>query len=91
MKSLACFACVALLFCGVSAKAEPKPEYLASFDPAKGFKPAQRDLTEVFLQIAGSLEANGSPEFEEIFNEYSRFVCRAAFAMTGRHENAEET
>jgi len=39
-----------------------KPEYLESYTPAKGFKPAQRDLTEVFLQLAGSLEAHGSPE-----------------------------
>ena len=39
-----------------------KPEYLASFDPAKGFKSAQSDLTEIFLQIAGSLEYYGSPE-----------------------------
>ena len=39
-----------------------KPEYLTSFDPAKGFKPAQTDLTEIFLQIAGSLEYYGSPE-----------------------------
>ncbi len=39
-----------------------QPEYLASFDPAKGFKPAQSDLTEIFLQIAGSLEYCGSPE-----------------------------
>lgn len=38
-----------------------RPEYLDSFDQAKGFKPAQRDLTEVFLQIAGSLENYGSP------------------------------
>ena len=45
-----------------STKAADKPEYLASFDPAKGFKPAQSDLTEVFLQIAGSLEAYGTPE-----------------------------
>ena len=33
-----------------------KPEYPASFDPAQGFRPAQADLTEVFLQIAASLE-----------------------------------
>jgi len=44
-----------------TASAAEKPEYLASFDPAKGFKPAQRDLTEIFLQIAGSLEYYGSP------------------------------
>jgi hypothetical protein len=46
---------------GMAAPAE-KPEYLASFDPAKGFKPAQSDLTEIYLQIAGSLEYYGSPE-----------------------------
>ena len=34
----------------------------ASFDSAKGFKLAQRDLTEIFLQLAGSLEFYGSPE-----------------------------
>lgn len=45
---------------GMAATAD-KPEYLASFDPAKGFKPAQGDLTEIFLQIAGSLEYYGSP------------------------------
>jgi hypothetical protein len=38
------------------------PEYLASFDPAKGFKSAQTDLTAIFLQLAGSLELYGSPE-----------------------------
>ncbi len=52
----------AVLACQSFAVADDKPEYLASFDPAKGFKPAQRDLTEIFLQIAGSLEQYGSPE-----------------------------
>ena len=42
--------------------AADKPEYVMSFDPAKGFKPAQSDLTEVFSQIAGSLQYYGSPE-----------------------------
>jgi hypothetical protein len=46
----------------VSADPQGRPEYLQSFDPAKGFKPAQTDLTEIFLQLAGSLEAYGSPE-----------------------------
>lgn len=41
--------------------AAPK-EQATSFDSAKGFKPAQRDLTEIFLQLAGSLEFYGSPE-----------------------------
>lgn len=39
-----------------------QPEYLQSFDPAKGFKPAQRNLTEIYLQLAGSLEHFGTPE-----------------------------
>ena len=54
-----------LAICGrvlPNATAADKPEYLASFNPGKGFKPAQSDLTEVFLQIAGSLEYYGSPE-----------------------------
>ena len=46
----------------VLTRVADRPEYVASFDPAKGFKPAQRDLTEVFLQLAGSLEQFGSPE-----------------------------
>lgn len=46
---------------GPRAIAADQPEYVTSFDPAKGFKPAQTDLTEIFLQIAGSLECYGSP------------------------------
>jgi RNA polymerase sigma-70 factor (ECF subfamily) len=29
-------------------------------------------------------------EFQEIFNAYSRFVYRTAYAVTGRHEDAED-
>ena len=61
----AALACVGwlMIVCHTVALADDKqPEYLASFDPAKGFKPAQSDLTEVFLQLAGSLEYYGSPE-----------------------------
>lgn len=56
-----------------TSAAEP-PEYLASFDPVKGFKPAQRDLTEVFLQLAGSLEAYGNPEpyLRHVVTEHAR-------------------
>lgn len=36
------------------------------------------------------IEATGSREFEEIFNEYSRFVYRIAYAVIGRHEDAED-
>jgi hypothetical protein len=45
-----------------TASSAQQPEYLQHFDPAKGFKPAQANLTEIFLQIAGSLEFYGSPE-----------------------------
>ena len=38
------------------------PEYLAYYNPTKGFKPAQTNLTNIFLQAAGSLECKGSPE-----------------------------
>lgn len=52
------FAFIALL----TARGADRPEFFDSFDPAKGFKPAQDNLTQVFLQIAGSLEHHGSPE-----------------------------
>lgn len=50
------------MYVAAGVRAADTPEYLESFNPAAGFKPAQRDLTEIFLQIAGSLEANGTPE-----------------------------
>lgn len=54
---------ITVLFCLlVGDSAADKPEHLASYNPGKGFKSAQRDLSEVFLQLAGSLEAHGSPE-----------------------------
>ena len=62
MKTLLTFVASLLLVCQTTSFAADRPEYLASFDPAKGFKPAQTDLTEIFLQIAGSLECYGSPE-----------------------------
>jgi hypothetical protein len=42
--------------------AENAPESLRFFDPSKGFKSAQSNLTEAFLQAAASLEHFGSPE-----------------------------
>jgi hypothetical protein len=50
------------------------PEYLSSYDPGKGFRPAQRDLTEVFRQLAGSLESSGSPEpyLRHVASEHNR-------------------
>jgi len=44
------------------------------FDPDVGFKPAQTNLTEIFLQIAGSLEHYGhpGPYMRHIKNEHRR-------------------
>lgn len=50
------------LFLGVfDTTAQVKHSDIDYFDPAKGFKPAQKDLTEVFLQMATSLKYYGSP------------------------------
>lgn len=67
-------AAIAIVCLLAGAVAADKPEYLASFDPAKGFKPAQDNLTQVFLQIAGSLEHYGSPEpyLRHIAKEHGR-------------------
>ena len=58
----------------IAAHGADKPEYLDSFNSRKGFKPAQRDLTEVFLQLAGSLEEFGSPEpyLRHVAQEHAR-------------------
>lgn len=55
-------------------------EYLPFYNPAKGFKPAQADLTEIFLQLAGSLEANASPE------PYIRHVLTEQQRISKRYE-----
>jgi hypothetical protein len=62
MKTMLALAIGLVLGCRTLVLANQPPEYLQSFDPQKGFRPAQKDLTEIFLQIAGSLEFYGSPE-----------------------------
>lgn len=62
MKTIIALTIGLVLGCRTLVLANQPPEYLQSFDPQKGFKPAQKDLTEIFLQIAGSLEFYGSPE-----------------------------
>jgi len=44
---------VAVSLGGLTNASEKQPEYLQLFDPAKDFKPALRDLTEVFPELAG--------------------------------------
>ena len=46
----------------VFSQDQGKPPSTAFYNPEKGFKPAQTNLTEIFLQLAGSLEHHGSPE-----------------------------
>ncbi len=74
MKTIAALLIGLLLAGQTFLLAGDQPEYLQSFDPAKGFKPAQRDLTEIFLQLAGSLEFYGSPEpyLRHMQKEHSR-------------------
>ncbi|MES2659505.1 MAG: hypothetical protein V4689_12880 [Verrucomicrobiota bacterium] len=60
------------------ASAEDAPAYQAYFDPAKGFKPAQRSFQKIFLQMAGSLEASGTPEpyFRHVMAQYVRIDAK---------------
>jgi hypothetical protein len=60
------------------AAAEDAPAYQANFDPAKGFKPAQRSFQKIFLQMAESFESNGSPEpyFRHLMAEYVRIDAK---------------
>jgi|GEM_PF-3342982 len=62
MKPFTTLAVICCFFCRLSLVGAEPAEYLRYFDPAKGFRPAQVNLTNVFLQAAGSLECNGSPE-----------------------------
>ena len=57
----------------------------AHYQPAKGFRPAQTNLSEIFLQIAGSLESEGSPApyFRHIQAEAKR-IAGLYKAKTGR-------
>ena len=60
-----------------------------SFDPAKGFKPAQRDLTEIYLQLAESLQVYGSPVpyLRHVKGEHDRI--RALYRMKFGREPAD--
>lgn len=66
---------VFLLIWALIGRAAP-PEDHESFDPAKSFKPAQRSLTQIYLQLAGSLEACGSPMpyWQHVAAEHARIA-----------------
>lgn len=61
--------------------AEPLP-CTEHFNPANGFKPAQRNLTAIFLQMAGSLEHFGTPE------PYMRHVLAEHVRIDARYKKA---
>lgn len=69
----------------VSAQDTAEQTYSARYDPAKGFKPAQVNLTAIMLQIAGSLEVYGSPEpyLRHMQKEHER-VSRLFEQKTGK-------
>ena len=47
-------------------------------------------IEDMHIVATPEAETTGKLEFEEIFNAYSRFVYRTAYAVTGRHEDAED-
>ncbi len=76
-----------MLFClsHLSIRAEEQEPYAPHFNPATGFKPAQRSLTHVFLQMAGSLEHFGTPEpyIRHVMAEHARIDAKYKLA-TGK-------
>ena len=62
MKTLAALSAGIVLAANALLAANPSAEQLSSESSGNSFKPAQRDLTKVFLQIGSSLEQYGSPE-----------------------------
>ena len=77
--------CALLVCLPAAAQNSSNPAYVAFYNPAKGFKPAQPNLTEIFLQIAGSLEYSGSPEayLRHMQQEHAR-ISRKFAAVTGQ-------
>jgi hypothetical protein len=78
MKTILALTTSLMLGCRTLVFANQPPEYLQSFDPQKGFKPAQKDLTEIYLQIAGSLEFYGSPApyLRHMASEHTRIEAK---------------
>ncbi len=73
MKTVALF--IGLLFASaMPGHMQELPAYTDAFNPSRGFRPAQRSLSQIYLQIAGSLEQFGSPEpyLRHIANEHAR-------------------
>jgi hypothetical protein len=67
-----------LIFSCSMTKAEEPAPYAPYFNPVKGFKPAQRSLADIFLQLAGSLEHFGTPEpyIRHVLAEHERIDAK---------------
>ena len=78
MKTIFAILIAAVFASQAPALAGEQPEYLQSFNPTNGFKPAQKNLTEIFLQLAGSLEFYGSPEpyMRHVKSEHARIEAK---------------
>lgn len=85
MKRLLALACLIVAVLQPKLSAGDAPEYLRYFDPSSGFKSAQPSLTQIFLQIAGSLESTGSPEgyIRHMQQEHER-ISKKFSATTGQ-------
>lgn len=81
-----------LWFSHLRIRAEDQTPYAPYFNPANGFKPAQRDLTKIFLQMAGSLEHFGTPEpyIRHVLAEHTRIAAKYKSA-TGKDDTALPT
>lgn len=87
---IACAVAVCALFMTTAVAEDAKsPEYLRFYNPDTGFKPARANLTEIFLQVAGSLEAHGSPEpyLRHMQKEHERVSAKFAAKTGKRHQS----
>jgi len=87
---MACAAAVCALFMTTAVAEKAKaPEYLRFYSPDAGFKPAGTNLTEIFLQLAGSLEAHGSPEpyLRHMQKEHERISAKFAVKTGQPHQS----
>lgn len=78
-----------LFMTSILAEDAKAPEYLRFYSPDAGFKPAGTNLTEIVLQLAGSLEAHGSPEpyLRHMQKEHDRISAKFAAKMGKSHQS----
>lgn len=83
------FGLISLGFACSTLQAQDPAPYEPYYSPTKGFKPAQRDFTKIFLQLAGSLEHYGSPEpyIRHVLAEHTRIAAKYK-AAKGKDDTA---